>query len=485
MASAIASPSTLKCKKMRSLSFKLTLAFLTVAVLGAVLVAVMVNWQTQRQFDAFINELYQEDLTTLRDQLADYYQEHGSWDGVETIFLTEQLPAPNNDNPPNFDEPPDFDAANGFPSRRLPIVLVNNEQEVIFGSRRYQPGDPLPANVIERGQPVEVDGETVGWIIIESFGNVDFADSPEARFLNNLNRLTVWSAIVAGSIALLLGIWLARTISHPVSELKEATEQVAQGKLGAQVSVKSKDEIGQLAASFNQMSTDLARSNQLRRQMTADIAHDLRTPLSVLQGYTEALDDGKLHGEPDIYHAMHKQTIHLNRLVEDLRTLSLADAGQLSLHPQAVAPRDLLEHTVLIYAPQAERQHITLHLDIADDLPHIFVDLDRMVQVLGNLISNALRHTAAGGEIRLAAESQNQHLLLQVHDSGAGIAPEDLPHVFDRFYRGDKARSESGESGLGLAISRSIVEAHNGRISATSTPGQGTTFTITLPVHNQ
>jgi signal transduction histidine kinase len=288
--------------------------------------------------------------------------------------------------------------------------------------------------------------------------------------------------IAAGAavLALLLGIILARTISHPISELKTATQRVAEGQLGHQVAVRSPDEIGQLAASFNQMSADLAQANQLRRQMTADIAHDLRTPLSVLQGYTEALDDGKLPGSSDIYQAMHRQVKHLNRLVEDLRTLSLADAGQLSLHPQSVAPRDLLEHSLLVYAPQAEQQQVTLHLDLPDNLPRIQVDPDRIVQVLGNLISNALRHTPNGGEIRLTAKGQNQHLVLQVQDTGAGIAPEDLPHVFDRFYRGDKSRSQNGESGLGLAIARSIVEAHNGRIAASSTPGQGTTFSITL-----
>lgn len=280
----------------------------------------------------------------------------------------------------------------------------------------------------------------------------------------------------------MLGAWLARTISHPITELKTATEQVAKGRLGAQVAVQSADEIGQLATSFNRMSADLARSNELRQQMTADIAHDLRTPLSVIQGYTEGLDEGKLHGSSEIYQAMHKQVKHLTRLVEDLRTLSLADAGQLSLHPQAIASRDLLEHSVLLFAPQAERQEVALHLDLPDTLPRIHVDLDRMVQVLGNLISNALRHTPAGGHIWLSAERQAQQLFLRVQDTGAGIEPEDLPHIFERFYSGDKSRSARGESGLGLAIARSIVEAHNGRISAVSPPGQGTTFTIVLPV---
>jgi signal transduction histidine kinase len=478
---------------VRSLSFKLTVAFLVVGILGSVLVAVLVNLQTQQQFDNFVNELYQEDLAAVHEQLTAYYQESGSWQGIENVFFADESSSDfePGEASPDF-EPgelsPDFVPYQQPPPDRLPITLVDGERQVVFGGHHYEQNEVLSANLVEQGMPIEVDGKTVGWVFLDSFErddrNIpDAPDSPEANFLADLNRITVWSALGAGGLALLLGVWLARTISHPVRELTTATKQVAQGKLGAQVSVTSGDEIGQLAASFNQMSADLARSNELRRQMTADIAHDLRTPLSVVQGYTEALDDGKLRGNSEIYGAMHKQVKHLNRLVEDLRTLSLADAGQLSLHPMDVAPRDLLEHTVLVYAPQAEQQQVALQLDIPDELPTITVDLDRMVQVLGNLISNALRHTPSGGHIRLMAEKREKHLVFQVQDTGVGITPEDLPHVFDRFYRGNKARPESGESGLGLAIARSIVVAHNGRITVTSPPNEGATFTISLPTN--
>ncbi|RIK18387.1 MAG: hypothetical protein DCC51_10670 [Anaerolineae bacterium] len=228
------------------------------------------------------------------------------------------------------------------------------------------------------------------------------------------------------------------------------------------------------------MSADLAHSNQLRRQMTADIAHDLRTPLSVILGYSEALADGKLPGTAETYDAMHRQAQHLSRLIEDLRTLSLADAGQLSLVLRPVEPRGLLEHTALAYLPAAEARGIQLTLEDADT-PPIIVDPDRILQVLGNVVSNAIRHTPEGGQISLSAVAENDRVILRIRDSGPGIPSEDLPHIFDRFYRGDKARTSDEASGLGLAIARSLVEAHGGRITVENVPG-GASFAIALPV---
>jgi signal transduction histidine kinase len=278
----------------------------------------------------------------------------------------------------------------------------------------------------------------------------------------------------------LLGIILARTISHPVQELTAATKALAGGDLGHQVPVRTGDEIGQLAQSFNQMSADLAHSNQLRRQMTADIAHDLRTPLSVILGYSEALADGKLPGAPETYTAMHVQAQHLNRLIDDLRTLSLADAGQLSLMRRPVDPQGLLEHTALAYLPAAESRGIAISVE-GEAVKPVSVDPDRMLQVLGNLVGNALRHTPDGGRVILSTARANGYVLLRVQDNGPGIPAADLPHIFDRFYRGDKARSDSA-SGLGLAIARSLIEAHDGRIAAENAPGGGALFTLSLPI---
>ena len=454
---------------MRSLTLKLTLAFLVVGLAGAGLVALFVGRLTRQQFDKFVADRYQAEIL---DAAADYYTAYGSWDGFEDALGKWRGPAGGSGRVYG-------DGSGSGDDRPSPIALLGSDGSVIFDNLApgQGEGDAAIATV-----PVEVDGAAVGSILfLDRPGMGEGRDAPEARFLAGLDRAILWSAVAAAGLALLLGALLANTISRPVQELTAATKVLAGGDLGHQVPVRTADEIGELAQSFNQMSADLARSNQLRRQMTADIAHDLRTPLSVILGYSEALADGKLPGTTESYAAMHVQAQQLNRLIEDLRTLSLADAGQLSLVRRPVEPRGLLEHTALAYLPTAESRGIALSVE-SEDAPPVTVDPDRLLQVLGNLVGNALRHTPNGGRVALSAARDNGNVLLRVQDNGPGIPAADLPHIFDRFYRGDKARSDDGASGLGLAIARSLIEAHDGRIAAENAPGGGALFTIVLPL---
>jgi signal transduction histidine kinase len=329
--------------------------------------------------------------------------------------------------------------------------------------------------------PIIASGETVGWLLfrLDSIPT----DSPEAEFLGRTSRAILLGVLLATMMALLLGAFLARTLARPIRALIVATRAMARGELGTQVDIRTKDELGELGTAFNHMSTDLARSLQLRRQMTADIAHDLRTPLSVILGYTEALNDGKFAGDSSIYAILHDEAQHLSRLIDDLRMLSLADAGELPLQRHRTPPRDLLERAAAAHRVQAEQQGVHLTVAAPLDLPQVNVDPERMQQVLGNLVSNALRYTPAGGEIALRGDVVDGQVALRVEDSGSGIAPDDLPFIFERFYRGDRSRHDStGESGLGLPIAKSLIEMHQGIISVASQLGQGTTFTISLPV---
>jgi two-component system sensor histidine kinase BaeS len=345
----------------------------------------------------------------------------------------------------------------------------------------YRLGHRIPADELAQGVEIEVDGQVVGTALVT--GDPPPLAPREVRYLMRTNRASLYAALAAILIALFLGIFLARRLTRPVRELTAATRAMAQGELEQQVPVRSQDELGELAAAFNQMSADLTHANELRRQMTADIAHDLRTPLSVIAGYAEGLRDGVLPPTPETFQTIHKEAEHLSRLVEDLRTLSLADAGELTLIRQLVTPRELLERTAAAHLPRAQQLEIGLRVTAEANVPPVNADPERMAQVLGNLVSNALRHTPVGGQISLAAAQEGNDVLLTVQDTGVGIASSKLPRIFDRFYRGDDARqADEGESGLGLAIAKSLVELHGGTISVESILGEGTTFTIALPV---
>jgi two-component system sensor histidine kinase BaeS len=359
----------------------------------------------------------------------------------------------------------------------------------VLGRQFFASRESLPEHELEESTPIAMNGQPIGFVhFAATLPRTDHGDNPvsaEAAFWQRVGWAAATSAGLAALIALVLGGVLARTLTQPIRELTAATQALASGKLDQRVAVRSHDEIGELATSFNQMSADLVRASQLRKQMTADLAHDLRTPLTILRGYMEGLKEERLSGNPALYGIMHDEVVHLQRLVEDLRMLSLADAGELPLNRRIVDPMALLERTGLAYIGQAEQQGIGLRVAPCSEttgvLPSISVDTDRMTQVLNNLVSNALRYTTQG-EIVLAAEAHDQQVALKVSDTGAGIAPEHLPFVFDRFYRADPARQRTDDnaSGLGLAIAKAIVEAHGGTLTVESSRGHGTTFTITL-----
>lgn len=304
----------------------------------------------------------------------------------------------------------------------------------------------------------------------------------EQTFVGTINRF-FWSiaafAVIVSGIG---GLLLAQRILKPVARLNSAAQNMAKGDLSQRVAVTSKDELGSLSQTFNQMAAGLEQQEQLRRNMVSDIAHELRTPLSNIRGYLEAVQDGILEADAETIGSLHEESLLLNRLIADLQELSLAEAGQLRLHPDNCDMSALVEQAVQSVQLTANDKDIALAVDLPAQLPEVAGDGERILQILRNLLRNGVAYTPHGGEIRTTAVIHPTELEISVSDTGHGIAPEHLPHLFDRFYRADKSRNRTtGGTGLGLAIVKALLELQNGRIWVNSTLGEGTTFTFTLP----
>jgi two-component system sensor histidine kinase BaeS len=332
-----------------------------------------------------------------------------------------------------------------------------------------------------------------GFIILLVLGGMAAIAFLFTRFFGGGGQTAVFTWIGGCGLALalpLLAVSVAlrafQGIATPLADVMAAADAVAEGDLSVRVSAPThgSNEFGQLVTSFNRMIEELERADQQRRNLTADVAHELRTPLHIIQGNLEGILDDVYEPTAEHIEATLDETRLLARLVEDLRTLSLAEAGQLPLVWESVDVAELLADVSTSFSGQAEAAGVDLRVGTEDNLPPITADIGRLDQVMSNLVDNALRHTPSGGAITLWAEPIPGGVRIVVRDTGEGILAEDLPYIFDRFWRGDRSRSRvaGAGSGLGLAIARQLVQVHCGHISVESEPGRGTTFTIELPV---
>lgn len=450
---------------MKSLRHRLTITHTIVALLAVVLMAVLAG---RLIVGAYREQAVQQARITsqrLSTLLATYYTRNGGWGDVAQVFNTRLADR-------QF-----------FDQRR--VILAGDDRRVLFDSAGFlPPGTPLPLRLRTQGAPVIAGGRQVGYVVVPA--GSDDQTAAEREFVRSIIRIVVIGG-AAGTIAALLVAWLmARRLTRPLASLTRAARNLAAGKRHEPITPPQDAELAELAYAFNTMAADLGRQEDLRRQLVADIAHELRTPLSVLRLQIESLEDGVEQPTPQTLGALGHQVTMLNRLVDDLRLLSLADAGQLALSIEPLNPGELLARTAAAAGARARQQAIDLRVETNGTLPPVCADAQRLAQILGNLVENALRYTPHGGTVTLRALLQQGAstpvVAFEVGDTGPGIAPEDLPHIFERFYRTDRARArETGGSGLGLAIVQRLVEAQGGQVSVHSTPGQGTTFTVTLP----
>lgn len=366
-------------------------------------------------------------------------------------------------------------------------TLVTDPYGVVVASNNNEHlGQTLAGSVLSQGAPLIVNGKPVGVLVIGTA--LGILDQQQRHLLDAVNMALVFSGALSIILAILLGWGLSGKITGPVKQLMSGVKRLSQGAWSTPLQVQSQNEFGELTGAFNTMASEVTRQQQLTRQMVADIAHDLRTPLAAMSLEIESIEAG-FQTPAQATTSLREEITCLQRLVEDLRLLSLIDADQVRLQLERTPLHTFLYTVLDFWQTMADESGRSLRADLPVDLPVASIDTPRMRQVLGNLIDNAIRHTEPGGTITLGARANDDKIVIWVADDGEGIAPADLPHVFDRFYRADPSRSRgaasdsggSSGSGLGLSISRRLVEMHGGAIGVRSTLGRGTTFTIELP----
>lgn len=446
------------------------LAFALVIFIAVLTVAWLVGQRAAAEFQTYA-ALHSTRAQNLARLLQGYYAERGHWEGVLAV-LTEYESGPGANGQGHGAGNND-----GWSFR-----VADAGRNIVASSEGVATGQLSPAE-IARALPLTVQAELVGYLLpYTPAGQSNAWGDSEQQFLTRLQSALVLGGGAAFVAALLLAGILTRSIVAPVRALTDAAATIAQGDLAARAQVHGRDEIAQLASTFNTMAASLQHAEQSRQTQTSDIAHELRNPLAVLQGTLEALADGVYDPTPENIQPALDQVHTLNRLVEDLRTLALADAGQLYLERQPLDVKQLLSRVVEAHRLPFAEKGLTLHPSIAADLPRLAGDYVRLTQVLDNILGNAMRYVPNGGAIHLTATSEAQGVAIRIADNGPGIPAAALPHLFERFWRGDASRSRAtGGSGLGLAIARYIVEAHRGRIWAEPSPGGGLTLAFWLP----
>ena len=309
----------------------------------------------------------------------------------------------------------------------------------------------------------------------------------ESTYISAVHQSLLWVGLGMIGVSVVVSYFVVREIMRPLSTLTGAVQKVRTGSYGQTVSVERHDEVGVLTESFNEMSEELARNDKMRRQLFANIAHELRTPLAILQGNLEGMIDDIIPTDKKILLSMADETVRMGRLIQDLRDLSLAEINELTLHKDSADINTMLERAVSMLQPLCDEKELTVRLNLSRDFPSLFIDVDRINQVIYNLLNNAIRYIERGCAITVSTLAVTvdgkSYVQVQIADTGKGIAPKDLEHVFQYFYRSEQSRNrKSGGSGIGLALAQQFIRSHGGNIWADSTVGKGTTFTFILPL---
>jgi signal transduction histidine kinase len=440
-----------------SLQFRLLLSFLVVVLICVAIISLWANRSATSQFNLYLLRSSNLEEKVVKE-LTSYYEREGSWEDVEDLVFNLSSELGTN------------------------IFVLDKEGNLVARSG----GKGMMGMMMSNSRSIEVDGEVVGRVSLRSRGMMGHHTPLEEKFILGVNRSLYLAVIVAFIVSFFLSFLLSRQIIVPVKELSKAAEKMSKGDLSQRVKVRSQDELGELAEAFNFMAQKLEENERTRRNMLSDIAHELRTPLTTIRGYLEGFREGVIPLEEEKIKELYEEVLFLSKLVDDLRELSLAEAGELKLNFQKVNFEKLIDEVFQAFSEKAKEKGVEMRAELQKPLPELEGDYRRLSQVLRNLISNSLAYTSSGEKIWVRAEKEGDELVVEVEDNGEGISPTDLPYIFERFYRAEKSRPhQEGKIGLGLAIAREIIQAHGGRIEAQSELGKGTLIRFTLPLRRE
>ena len=492
-----------------SLQARLTFNFLIIILVTIGILAVATNYIITDRFNEMVFNSGQRYANRVAPFFAAFYAENDSWDGIEEIaaerlYLPIGPPTPQQfasegmGNLDAGDRPADslgknqgdngsvrnffpvlFGSYGGGGPAEERVLLIDLQGTIVFDSN--PDGDVLPAidENMDKGIVISADDEPVGTILVaSSFG---ILTNVQRTFLIQVNTFLIVVAVISAVLAILLGWFQAKRIVAPVKSLSGAAQKVAAGDYTQRVEAKSKDELGEMADAFNTMAEDLEEQRTLRQRAMSDIAHELRTPLSILQIDLESIEDGISQPDSENIGMLRDQVIYIGKLVNDLRMLALADAGELTIEMEPLDLSSLIDAITHRVESSFNEKHLSLNVDIPEKDLLVNGDEQRLSQVLLNLLENARQHTPQNGEVSIRSIRLGDEVQTTIKDNGEGIPESDLPHVFDRLYRSSVSRSRNnGGTGLGLSIARSLIEAHGGRIWIQSKEGEGTMITFAL-----
>lgn len=466
-------PFTDKPEPMKlSISTKLFIAILASVLLVILSMGLATSWSFGRGFLGYLNEQALERMAPVLPRLASAYEREGSWEFLRNKpdrWFEVMRPEPE-------DEVRTRDLKNPLPSdltgALFRIALLDQHKKRVTGYPSI--GDDALL------RPIDVGGKTVGWLAVTPFQSVTEAGGE--RFQQYQLRTSLAVGVLSLLLAMLIAWWIARTLLDPVKRVAAATHRLAQGEYSNRVAVSSNDEVGQLARDFNQLAFTLERNETMRREFMADVSHELRTPLSILRGELEAIEDGVRSLDHASMKSLQAEVGMLSKLVDDLYELSLADVGALTYRKSECVLNDVLEESLAMFQERCYAAQLHIDMELPAQPLVLEADAKRLQQLFSNLLENAVRYTDPGGRVEIRASQEDDAVCISIMDSAPGVDPQQLPRLFERFYRGEASRNRaSGGAGLGLAICHSIALAHGGSLTADHSPLGGLWLNLRLP----